>query len=220
MAHCALAPVRACCPASLLPWRSFPCHSVHCYESSPSPLQAHIPAPISKSSYDYTRLCFFSIDYTRLCTIISDYTRLFYFKNSNDYMRLFHYLTKDDYFTYFTTIIFLIFFGTYSCDYCNYTRLSALFYSKLLYALFCLRWIIANIFFRANYVHYAHYRAIIRISFLSYYYNDHLFPILLYALCFFQHIICIISIMAIKIIGIMRIMDIIALNLCIPLHVH
>jgi hypothetical protein len=66
-------------------------------------------------------------------------------------------------------------------------------------------------------VHYAHYCAIIRIIFLSYYCNDYLFPNLLYALCFYQHIICIISIMAIKIIGIMRIIDIIALNLCIPL---
>ena len=62
--------------------------------------------------------------------------------------------------------------------------------------------------------------AIMCIMFLSYYYNDYLFPNLLYALCFYQHIICIISIMAIKIIGIMRIIDIIALNLCTPLHVH
>ena len=80
-------------------------------------------------------IMFFSIDYTRLCTIISDYTRLFYYKNSNDYTRLFHYLTKDDYFTYFTTIISLIFFGTYYCDYCDYTRLCAL---VLLQAIICI----------------------------------------------------------------------------------
>ena len=84
-------------------------------------------------------IVFFSIDYTRLCTIISDYTRLFYFKKSNDYTRLFHYLTKDDYFTYFTTIISLIFFGTHYCDYCDYRRLCALFLSQTIIRIFYLR---------------------------------------------------------------------------------
>ena len=65
-------------------------------------------------------------------------------------------------------------------------------------------------------MHYAHYCAIIQIIFLSYYYNDYLFPNLLYALCFYQHIICIILIMAIKIIGIMRIIDIIAIIYVYP----
>ncbi len=63
---------------------------------------------------------------------------------------------------------------------------------------------------------YAHYRTIIRIIFLSYYYNDYLFPILLYALFFPQNIICIMSIMAIRIIRIMRIIDIIAIIYVYP----
>ncbi len=56
--------------------------------------------------------------------------------------------------------------------------------------------------------------------FFVYYYNDYLFPILLYALFFSQHIVCIMSIMAIHIIRIMRIINIIAKLLGIPLHIH
>ena len=55
--------------------------------------------------------------------------------------------------------------------------------------------------------------------FLSYYYNDYLFPILLYALCFPQNIICIMSIMAIRIIRIMRIINIIAI-IYVSLQIH
>jgi hypothetical protein len=66
------------------------------------------------------QIIFISLDYTRLFTIIYDYLRLFHCENSNDYFTLLHYLQKDDYFTYFTTIISLIFFGTYYCDYCDY----------------------------------------------------------------------------------------------------
>jgi hypothetical protein len=55
-----------------------------------------------------------------------------------------------------------------------------------------------RLFFRANYVHHAHCHTIIRIIFLSYYYNDYLFQILLYVSFFSQHIIFIVTIMAIK----------------------
>ncbi len=70
---------------------------------------------------------------------------------------LFHY----DYFTYFFRHILLRSLRLY-------TIICMIFYRKLLYALYYLIWInrtIAIIFFRANYVHYAHYLSIIRFFF-------------------------------------------------------
>ena len=115
-------------------------------------------------------IMFFSIDYTRLCTIISDYTRLFYYKNSNDYTRLFHYLTKDDYFTYFTTIISLIFFRTYYCNYCDYTQLCALFLSQ---AIICI------ILFEMSYCDYCFQSQLCALCALLRDYSNYVFVLLL-----------------------------------------
>ncbi len=126
---------------------------------------------------------------SRLYAIIYDYLRINY-----DYIRLFAIILlqnpkqlyaiipQDDYFTYCTSIISLIFFGMHS-SYCNYyTRLCALFLSQaILYVLLYLRCIIVIILFRANYVHYLHYLIIMRIIFSSYYHNNYIFPMLLYA---------------------------------------
>ncbi len=62
-------------------------------------------------------------------------------------------------------------------------------------------------------MHYAHYLTIIRMMFLSYYYTDYRFPMLLYALFFFF----IMKILAIEIIiRIIRIIDIIAIIYVYP----
>ncbi len=137
----------------------------------------------------------------RLYAIISDYLRLFTIfllqKPERLYAiialspkrRLFH-LLHYDYFTYFFLHVLLRLLQLYH-DYLHYV------YRELLFLIY-LRCIIAIIFSKANYLHYAHYLTIIRISFLSYHYNDYLFPILLYALLFSQQIMFIGTIMAIK----------------------
>ena len=75
--------------------------------------------------------------------------------------------------------------------------------------------------FRVYYFNYDHYHTIICIMFVSDYYHNYGFPILLNALIaallFSLHIFSIITIMAMKIIDITRIIDIITVNfICLP----
>ncbi len=74
------------------------------------------------------QIIFISIDYTRLFTIMHDYLRLFHCENPNDYSTSLHYLQKDDNSTYCTTFIPLIFFGTYYCDYCDYSTIMCIIF--------------------------------------------------------------------------------------------
>ncbi len=106
--------------------------------------------------------------FNRLYAIFHDYFRLYVIillQHPNDYTRLLHYLTKDDYFTYFTTIISLI-FSAYIIAIIAIIHDYVHFLLQAITHMIYLRWIIAIIFFGANYVHYVHYRTIIQILFL------------------------------------------------------
>ena len=102
------------------------------------------------------QIVFISKDYTHYLTIIRDYLRLLFCKNPNDYFRLLHYLRKDDYFTYCTTIISIIFFSIYYCDYCDYLTIIWIIFIASYYFDYCIWDILLRLFFPVTIMHIMH----------------------------------------------------------------
>ncbi len=138
---------------------------------------------------------FISIDYTRLFTIMHDYLRLFHCENPNDYSTLLHYLQKDDYSTYCTTIISLIFSGTYYCDYCDYSTIVCIIFIAnyyiyyftwvVLLQLYCLEPIICIMHIISRLCALFVFSSIIQIIFFQCFYTNHFIFNTLYAFFYF-----------------------------------